>query len=135
MPRAAAPLAGLKGPSRTFAPAGVREAGRALALNDVATVYAETSGTDSGGAGYTEDAVILTGLPARIDPIGKASDGGLLGDQTDESATHVVSLAAGTQLTTRHKVALEGTGAVRWAVVALHDVSDPVIVRAEVRQA
>ncbi len=135
MPRATAPAAGFRGPARTFASAGVRAAGRALALNDTASLFLEETTQDAGGADETEDVPVATGLPARIDPIGRGEGGTLVGDQIDETATHVVSLAAGTQLTTAHKVALASTGAVRWAVLALHVVSDPVIVRAEVRGA
>lgn len=135
MPRATAPNAGLRGPARTFAPAGAREAGRALALNDVADLYVEVTTKDAGGADVTDDQLVASDLPARIDPIGDAVGGRLVGEQVDETSTHVVSLAAGTQLSTGHKVALDSTGAVRWAVVALRRVSDPLLVRAEVRGA
>lgn len=133
MPRKAAPNAGLTGPSRTFAPASVREAGRQLALTDTITLYEEVT-IREGGAGRTEDQ-LMGEVQGRIDPIGDAVGGTLVADQIDERSTHVVSVPAGTDLTTRHKVATTTTNGVRWAVLALHKATDGVLLRAEVRVA
>lgn len=135
MPRTTAPMAGLRGTARAFAPAGVREAGRALALTDTASLYVEVTTKDTGGADETDDQLVAVGLPARIDPMGDAVGGRLVAEQVNEDATHVVSLAAGSPVTTGHKVALASAPDVRWAVLALHEVTDPVIVRVEVRRA
>lgn len=133
MPRAAAPNAGLTGPARTFAPASVREAGRALALTDTVAMFVEHT-VKEGGAGRTED-VPDGQVNGRIDPIGDAVGGTLVADQIDERSTHVVSVPAGTSLTTRHKVTCTSTNGVRWAVLALHQATDAVLLRAEVRVA
>lgn len=132
MPRAAAPDAGLRGPSRTFAPNPARDAGRALALVTIADVYRETF-VKVDGASTKADVLEASGVAARIDPIASSGGaGGLIGDQIDETSTHIVSMNVDMELTTQHAIMLDGSST-RWAVVATHAVSDGVLLRVEVR--
>lgn len=133
MPRAAAPDAGLRGPARSWAPDPAREAARDLALDDVASVYSEEV-VEVKGMATVEERMVLAGVPARIDPVGVRGGLGLVGDQLDEGSTHVVSLAPDISVTTRHRLVLDSTGDVKWAVTATRRTTDSVLTRVEVRQ-
>lgn len=131
MPRAPAPDAGLRGPARTSFPASPKQQARALALVTTADVLVQAKHDDGAGGSSFSWTAVLEDVPARIDPIGSSSAASdLVGGQVNEQTSHIISLPDNTPITLSSRIDIEGD---RWDVLALHRVTDEIIIRAEVR--
>jgi hypothetical protein len=88
-----------------------------LSMSDTGHVV-RGSATDDQGGGITQVWTAGTGVPCRIDPV-SANPGGLTGGRIDERSTHVVTLTAGTSVTTDDRFSIDGRGT--FEITALRD--------------
>lgn len=131
MPRASYIDSGLPGPGQTPFPAQARATGRALGLVDTCDLLVESLVDDGAGGKYHTWAVETSDVPCRLDPLG-GGGAGLKGEQVSEDSTHVLTVANGSSVDVGYKATCQG---VTWAVKAVHERTDELVVRAEVIQA
>lgn len=87
------------------------------ALPDVCTVQRATTVSDGGGGTTTTWADHLTGVPCRLSPVGGGEQGTSGGRIADESS-HIVTVAAGTDVTERDRLVV---GATTYEVTLVRD--------------
>lgn len=123
--------AGLPGPGQDVFPEQARELGRRMGLYSDEVVVLRHTAESSGGA--TRDTFAPeTPIRGRIDPVGKVGRGGPMGDVMNESASHIVTMDAAVDVTERDRIAVQDSD---WLILAVREVTDPLITRVEVRKA
>jgi hypothetical protein len=88
-----------------------------LSMSDTGHVV-RSSATDDLGGGITQAWVAGAAVPCRLDPV-KAPGGGLTGGRIDERSTHLVTLTAGTTVSTDDRFSIDGRGT--FEITALRD--------------
>lgn len=110
-------------------PYPARESGRQLGLYGSAVIWTKTSESDDGGGDVTGEnwTPADEAVDARLDDMSGAGVSG--GASMSEDTTHIVTFRDGQPLTTLQRVAIEGS---MWAVTAIRETTDELVVRAEV---
>lgn len=131
MPRAASPLAGLRGPARTPFPQAARDTGPRLGFVSLVQVYRSVSTSD--GAGTRKEVFSALGdpIPGRLDYLATGGGGPeVQASQLNEDTTAVVSTEAGSDIRTSDRVGIDGK---MFEILGIRESSDPLIMQLEVR--
>jgi hypothetical protein len=112
-------------------PGQAKEAGRNMGLTGKAVLLEEGAIIDAGGAQKKEWNPVGE-VRMRIDPVGQASKGVsmLIAESAKEETTHIASFDPGTDITTDHRIELDGKV---WLVTTKMERTDPLIERVGVR--
>lgn len=102
-----------------------------LALSDAGRIGAGTVVSDSGGGGTTTWAYGGT-IACRIDPLGMGRQGDVVGGRIDERSTHIVTMPAGTPVSSNSRVSITNRGT--FEVTAVRTRTDEWTSRLEVIQ-
>lgn len=125
MPRPYAAETGL--PNTESFPHPAREAGRRLGLYDSAVIWTRTK-VDDGGGDITETWTSSASVDARLDALGGQGEDPR-GGAFNENSSHMVTFRDGQSLNTDQQIGIAGA---RWAVMAIREHTDELVVRAEV---
>lgn len=129
-PRALAVGNGLRGPGQDVFPEEAKELGRNLGLDDEAILYKNEPIDDEAGAS-TSNWVEVGKYRARIDVAGAERSAGLIADQINEGSKSIVSFDPGVPVDSESRIKIRGS---MWDVIQVHEVSDPLIQRVEVKE-
>jgi len=112
-------------------PEEAKESGQHIGLTGTAVIL-ENEPTDDGGGSLEDNWIPKSEPRARIDPLVTAKAQGLIADQIDEESTHIISLDATANVSTKSRIEINSKV---WVVTGKRERTDPLIQRVEVKGA